>query len=69
MSAARGKLEITIAVKCDEELVRRLDALMRKLEQERGEPMKRSMLVRALLEERLGLRRPRQEASDPRARE
>jgi hypothetical protein len=64
MSEERGKLEITIALKCDARLVAALDRYQR--ERELGaSPLTRSLLVRMMLEESLGLRAP----PLPRARE
>lgn len=59
----RGKLTATVTMRCDEELLRRLDEEQRRRERELGVPLSRGVLIRLLIEERLGPR------PDARARE
>lgn len=58
------KYTCTLTIKCDEQLLEAIDAFQRAREAELRMPLSRSLTVRQLLEERLGLHRSGARARD-----
>lgn len=50
-SEPRGKLIVTITLKCDELLAEKIDARQRERERETGVPLSRSLIAREILDE------------------
>lgn len=69
MSEARGKFEKALTVKCDDALLEQLAAYQSRREALTGAPLLRSVLVRVLIEEAIGMREPPLVVGLARARE